>query len=113
RRRHTRFSRDWSSDVCSSDLRVWSALFKRLPSASLRVAGQGLEWSWVVGSHATDADCEGARRFAFTSGFAPPWQPCVREVPVEEESSSGGWREWFGFGRSRDSADGSRQGESE
>src|SRR5690606_41191692 len=21
--RHTRFSRDWSSDVCSSDLRVW------------------------------------------------------------------------------------------
>src|SRR5207302_6446601 len=27
RRRHTRFSRDWSSDVCSSDLR----LRKRLP----------------------------------------------------------------------------------
>src|SRR5690606_41190279 len=23
RRRHTRFSRDWSSDVCSSDLLVW------------------------------------------------------------------------------------------
>src|SRR5690606_39682144 len=23
RRRHTRFSRDWSSDVCSSDLQVW------------------------------------------------------------------------------------------
>src|SRR5690606_39651864 len=23
RRRHTRFSRDWSSDVCSSDLRRW------------------------------------------------------------------------------------------
>src|SRR5690606_2658172 len=94
-------------------MRVWSALFKRLPSASLRVAGQGREWGWVVGSHATDADCEGARRFAFTSGFAPPWQPCVREVPVEEESSSGGWREWFGFGRSRDSADGTRQDESE
>src|SRR5690606_40061287 len=26
RRRHTRFSRDWSSDVCSSDL-LWAALF--------------------------------------------------------------------------------------
>src|SRR5690606_40136525 len=25
RRRHTRFSRDWSSDVCSSDLAVFSA----------------------------------------------------------------------------------------
>src|SRR5690606_39472775 len=24
RRRHTRFSRDWSSDVCSSDLRIKS-----------------------------------------------------------------------------------------
>src|SRR5690606_25056739 len=24
RRRHTRFSRDWSSDVCSSDLSVWA-----------------------------------------------------------------------------------------
>src|SRR5690606_40937375 len=24
-RRHTRFSRDWSSDVCSSDLHVWFA----------------------------------------------------------------------------------------
>src|SRR5690606_40244260 len=23
RRRHTRFSRDWSSDVCSSDLTTW------------------------------------------------------------------------------------------
>src|SRR5690606_40517579 len=23
RRRHTRFSRDWSSDVCSSDLILW------------------------------------------------------------------------------------------
>src|SRR5690606_7174403 len=28
RRRHTRFSRDWSSDVCSSDLRVPKFGFK-------------------------------------------------------------------------------------
>src|SRR5207302_7627709 len=26
RRRHTRFSRDWSSDVCSSDLKAWNDL---------------------------------------------------------------------------------------
>src|SRR5690606_17138496 len=26
RRRHTRFSRDWSSDVCSSDLAIWRML---------------------------------------------------------------------------------------
>src|SRR5690606_40761491 len=27
RRRHTRFSRDWSSDVCSSDLHILNSLF--------------------------------------------------------------------------------------
>src|SRR5690606_40664183 len=30
RRRHTRFSRDWSSDVCSSDLRSQPELMDRL-----------------------------------------------------------------------------------
>src|SRR5690606_40539058 len=29
RRRHTRFSRDWSSDVCSSDLKLKDQLRKR------------------------------------------------------------------------------------
>src|SRR3984957_11365707 len=29
RRRHTRFSRDWSSDVCSSDLASQRSVFKR------------------------------------------------------------------------------------
>src|SRR5690606_39583987 len=33
RRRHTRFSRDWSSDVCSSDL--YRDLFEHLPYPSL------------------------------------------------------------------------------
>src|SRR5690606_39940765 len=27
RRRHTRFSRDWSSDVCSSDLPAWALMW--------------------------------------------------------------------------------------
>src|SRR5690606_39362829 len=38
RRRHTRFSRDWSSDVCSSDLVSFHCRSKRstyLPSARL------------------------------------------------------------------------------
>src|SRR5690606_39986399 len=30
RRRHTRFSRDWSSDVCSSDLADWAHLLGNL-----------------------------------------------------------------------------------
>src|SRR5690606_40686771 len=31
RRRHTRFSRDWSSDVCSSDLRGRTLTGRKLP----------------------------------------------------------------------------------
>jgi penicillin-binding protein 1B len=84
-------------------MRVWSGMFSRLPSAPLRVGSQGLEWSWVVGGSSTDADCGGARRFAFKGGFAPAWQPCIIAPPPEEESS-GGWRDWFGIGRSRDPA---------
>ncbi|MEN1960883.1 penicillin-binding protein 1B [Luteimonas sp. MJ246] len=84
-------------------MRVWSAMFKQLPTAPLRVGGKGLEWSWVVAGNSTDAGCPGARRYAFAEGFAPPWQPCVREPPPEEQSS-GGWRDWFGIGRGDDPA---------
>src|SRR5690606_41008078 len=45
RRRHTRFSRDWSSDVCSSDLSAArsAGVFIRPPrGAGLRIMMQGL-----------------------------------------------------------------------
>src|SRR5690606_39804381 len=35
RRRHTRFSRDWSSDVCSSDLRI----LKAITNPAVRILG--------------------------------------------------------------------------
>src|SRR5690606_39780328 len=35
RRRHTRFSRDWSSDVCSSDLWFLSGAYARLKNVQL------------------------------------------------------------------------------
>src|SRR5690606_40900775 len=41
RRRHTRFSRDWSSDVCSSDLGVGSATFHPEASRVARLASGG------------------------------------------------------------------------
>ena len=81
-------------------MRVWSNLFKRLPSAPLEVGDKGLDWQWVVGSNTSDAGCAGARRFAFVAGFAPPYQPCQPPEPVQSEQ--GGWREWFGFGRDDD-----------
>src|SRR5215813_261420 len=42
RRRHTRCGRDWSSDVCSSDLRWCGPAFRRLTAADGRLLpGQG------------------------------------------------------------------------
>src|SRR5690606_9878903 len=38
RRRHTRFSRDWSSDVCSSDLLSSATFTATTPSAAVRSA---------------------------------------------------------------------------
>ncbi|MCW5581406.1 MAG: penicillin-binding protein 1B [Luteimonas sp.] len=83
-------------------MRVWSGIFTRLPSAPLRVGDKGLDWQWVLQSNTTDAECPGARRFAFVAGFAPPYQACSYGTPEafgEPQAQSRGWREWFGFGR--------------
>src|SRR5690606_40060049 len=40
RRRHTRFSRDWSSDVCSSDLPIWDFGFSKSPEETLALWGE-------------------------------------------------------------------------
>jgi penicillin-binding protein 1B len=54
-------------------MRVWSALFKALPTAPLDVSMQGLEWAWINPERyeRTDEDCPEARRFAFVQGHAP------------------------------------------
>lgn len=54
-------------------MRVWSALFKGLPSAPLRVSEDGLEAAWVDGEKyaVTDEDCPRARRFHFVHGYTP------------------------------------------
>nr|WP_232338576.1 penicillin-binding protein 1B [Lysobacter soli] len=78
-------------------MRVWSAIFSRLPTAPLEVGNKGIDWQWTIGSNTTDPDCPGARRFAYVSGFAPAYAPCPQPEPVEEES--GGWRDWFGIGK--------------
>src|SRR2546430_6017663 len=49
RRRHTRFDCDWSSDVCSSDLRV-ATKYPRLTRAFFAETGQGVEVITVSGS---------------------------------------------------------------
>src|SRR5690606_39827865 len=57
RRRHTRFSRDWSSDVCSSDL--------FLQAAAVRQAGQ-----WVMLGKIVDVSLR-AGLFGDVGGGAP------------------------------------------
>lgn len=83
-------------------MRVWSAIFSRLPTAPLQVTDKGLDWQPVIGSNSTDAACAGARRFPFVAGFAPQYAPCPAPQPEAEESSGGGWREWFGIGKDKD-----------
>src|ERR1041385_9576373 len=46
RRRHTRCSRDWSSDVCSSDLRIPPRSSSCTPTGTLRCSARG---AWVRG----------------------------------------------------------------
>ncbi|QQQ02544.1 penicillin-binding protein 1B [Lysobacter yananisis] len=82
-------------------MRVWSAIFSRLPTAPLQVTDKGIDWQPVVGSNSTDAACPGARRFPFVAGFAPQYAPCPQPEPQAEESG-GGWREWFGIGKDKD-----------
>lgn len=84
-------------------MRVWSAIFSRLPSAPLVVGNKGIDWQWVVNANTTDAGCAGARRFAFVAGFAPEYAPCPMPQP-ETEEQGGGWREWFGFGKKDEQA---------
>src|SRR5699024_11872784 len=48
RRRHTRSKRDWSSDVCSSDLHPWS--LRSLPAAPTRVLDVGCGRGELVGA---------------------------------------------------------------
>jgi len=71
-------------------MRVWSGLFKRLPTAPLRIADDGLEWAWVARDQEvrTDAECAGARQLAFVEGYAPiEHRGCTLER----------LRDWFGW----------------
>jgi penicillin-binding protein 1B len=83
-------------------MRVWSALFGKLPSAPLDVGGEGLEWGWVDAQQfaTTEENCEGARRYAFVAGYLPP-----EHVSCVERS----WLDWFRFGGDDDEEDDRRE----
>jgi penicillin-binding protein 1B len=72
-------------------MRVWSALFKKLPTRNLNVSSEGLDWAWLDATDfaTTEENCPGARRAAFVSGFLPA------EHKTCQESS---WLDWFHLG---------------
>jgi len=88
-------------------MRVWSGIFRNLPSRPLRVNSKGLDWQYVAaeGTNSTDEGCPGARRLPFVAGFAPAYAPCAPPaVPEEETQEGGGWRSWFGLDRKEPAA---------
>src|SRR5690606_39886095 len=69
RRRHTRFSRDWSSDVCSSDL----GKGKGVALISISVIAILLAYTWFILTYA-----EYNNGFEqFYGGLARKWNPIV------------------------------------
>src|SRR5256886_6353211 len=68
RRRHTRFDCDWSSDVCSSDLRHWGVTFAAASLITPLLLGV------TVGAVAADA-VSGPRApgTPFFTGYVAPW----------------------------------------
>src|SRR5256885_10963869 len=90
RRRHTRLQGDWSSDVCSSDLRKWdrllSALARRVnPLPGPRRRGgldlHGYYWSMRESEYATDvmfkdaAALAGSEKGRVGEEGRSPWAP--------------------------------------
>jgi penicillin-binding protein 1B len=72
-------------------MRVWSGVFRKLPTAPLKISGKGLEWAWLDPSRfaTTEEGCAGARRVAFVAGYLPP------EHTSCQQSS---WLDWFRLG---------------
>jgi penicillin-binding protein 1B len=72
-------------------MRVWSSLFKKLPTQKLNVSAEGIEWAWIDASDyaTTEETCPGARRAAFVAGY----------VPKDHKScTDGSWLDWFKLG---------------
>src|SRR5699024_11455337 len=89
RRRHTRSKRDWSSDVCSSDLRQYQRLIEPMPPNNglhlNQIVPKYLKeqprcpWTWTSSDDADQAPtrimrCASTGRCPATGRLAPPWR---------------------------------------
>src|SRR3546814_1004618 len=78
---------DWSSDVCSSDLSLFTSRDVDLPSGVCDVCNLGIVWMRPIMSHRNSAHCEkrgGAAKGEFPAPFCVSlvldspahWMPC-------------------------------------
>ena len=87
-------------------MRVWSAIFSRLPSAPLKVGDKGIDWQWIV---ATQHHRRRLRRRAplrLRRRLRPGATRRARRRNRWPRKRQGGWRDWFGFGRKDEDAAG-------
>src|SRR5690606_38509179 len=74
RRRHTRFSRDWSSDVCSSDLEQWIMTLATKQSITFYGSKNLKEWERLsefgegIGAHGGVWECPDLLPFSTPEG---------------------------------------------
>ena len=97
-------------------MRVWSDIFKRLPSAPLQMGGEGIDRRWVLQATSTDPGCPGARQLPFVAGYAPAYEPCAALAPPPPpawpqdpageliERAGDVVRDFLGWGEGRDPA---------
>src|SRR5436309_3695667 len=84
RRRHTRFSRDWSSDVCSSDLaRIMTSMLREVVLHGTAIAASGMKYP-LAGKTGTTNDFTDA----WFIGFSPS-MTCGVWVGFDEKKSLG------------------------
>ncbi len=64
-------------------MRIWADIFTHLPSATLRLPNDDIDWLWVLDGQSTDEGCPGARQFPFVAGRGPEYVPCQYPQPLE------------------------------
>src|SRR5207248_3996770 len=99
RRRHTRSYGDWSSDVCSSDLRSWPAALQSLRSATVAAERARLHarvefHTWL--QWATQTQRAAAQAAARAAGMKIGRASCRERVESSGDEGRGEERQWAG-----------------
>src|SRR5690606_40162347 len=96
RRRHTRFSRDWSSDVCSSDLKALEKIIKQRQVVVCEVPATKKNIIYHLGKHhgtappsieALPFSCHFSERLVFRSEERRVGNECGSQWPTAQDKA--------------------------